>query len=188
MSKHKIMKQIKWEKPVNGWRKLNVDGASLVNTGKAGGGGLLRDEEGNWLGGFARRIGSTNSFTVELWALRDGLILCNQLKVQAVNIELDAKAVVDAINLQGKSNSALSSILEDCRHLIAMIPQTTVRHVFREANRSADRLAKLGITLDVDFILYSSPPGTYFLAWKLIAKACTAAGSVLILGFLFSCE
>ena len=82
--------------------------------------------------------------------------------MQAVNIELDAKAVVDAINLQGKSNSALSSILEDCRHLIAMIPQTTVRHVFREANRSADRLAKLGITLDVDFILYSSPPVDLF--------------------------
>ena len=47
MLKHRIMKQIRWEKPSNGWRKLNVDGASMGNLGKAGGGGLLRDEEGN---------------------------------------------------------------------------------------------------------------------------------------------
>ena len=85
-------------------------------------------------------------------------MLCNQLNVQVVNIELDAKSIVDAINVQGKSDSVVSSILEDCRHLIAMIPQTTVTHVFREANRSADWLANLGLNLDVDFILYSSPP------------------------------
>ena len=158
MSKHKIMKQIKWDKPTNGWRKLNVDGASMGNSGMAGGGGLLRDDEGSWLGGFARRIGFANSFNAELWALRDGLMLCNHLNVQAVNIELDAKSIVDAINVQGKSDSVVSSILEDCRHLIAMTPQTTVTHVFREANRSADCLANLGLNLDVDFILYSSPP------------------------------
>ena len=93
------MKQIKWEKPINGWRKLNVDGAFMGNPGMVGGGGILRDEEGNWLRGFARRIGIANSFTTELWALYDGLMLCNQLNVQAVNIELDAKSIVDAINL-----------------------------------------------------------------------------------------
>ena len=33
MSKHRIMKQIRWEKPSNGWRKLNVDGAFIGNLG-----------------------------------------------------------------------------------------------------------------------------------------------------------
>ena len=33
MSKHRIMKQIRWEKPSNGWRKLNVDGAFIGNPG-----------------------------------------------------------------------------------------------------------------------------------------------------------
>ena len=66
MSKHRITKQIRWEKPSNGWMKLNVDRASMGNPSQAGGGGLLRDENGNWIGGFARRIGTANSFTVEL--------------------------------------------------------------------------------------------------------------------------
>ena len=76
MSKHRIMKQIRWEKPSNGWRKLNVDGASIGNPSRAGGGDLLRNKNGNWIGGFARRIGMANSFMAELWALRDGLLLC----------------------------------------------------------------------------------------------------------------
>ena len=156
ISKHRITKQIRWEKLSNGWRKLNVDGASMGNLGQAGGGGLLRDESENWIGGFARRIGIANSFTAELWTLRDGLLLCQQLNVQAVIIELDAKTIVDAFNHQAKSNTVVSSIMEDCRHLVTQIPQTSIRHVFRETNRSVDQLANLGLNLDYDFILFSS--------------------------------
>ena len=61
-----------WEKPPWGWLKLNSDGSALNNPGKVGGGGLLRDHEGNWVKGYVRGIGYTNSFMAELWALRDG--------------------------------------------------------------------------------------------------------------------
>ena len=71
-----IFKPFWWCKPANGWVKLNTDGSSLGNPGQAGGGGLIRDEDGNWIVGIARKIGSTTSFLVELWALRDGLNLC----------------------------------------------------------------------------------------------------------------
>ena len=87
----------------------------MGNSCQAGGGSLLRDENGNWIGGFARRIGIANSFIVELWALRNGLLLCQQLNVQAAIIELDVKTIVDALNLQAKSNTIVSSIMEDCR-------------------------------------------------------------------------
>ena len=96
--KCKIVKQVRWEKPCTGWLKLNTDGASMGNTGLAGGGGLLRDKNGSWVGGFARKIGTTSSFTAELWALRDGLLLCRQRNAQAVAVEVDASAIVDAFN------------------------------------------------------------------------------------------
>ena len=48
--------------------------------------------------------------------------------------------------------------MDDCRHLVTHIPQTSIRHVFREANRSADRLANLGHNLDYDFKLFSNSP------------------------------
>ena len=88
--------------------------------------------------------------------------MCQQLNVQAIIIELDAKTIVDALNLQAKSNTVVSSIMEDCRHLVTLIPQTTIRHVFKEANRCADKLANLGLNLDADFTLFSCPPMDLF--------------------------
>ena len=124
----------------------------------AGGGGLIRDGNGTWLIGFARKIGTATSFLAELWALQDGLRLCLQIQAQAVCIELDAKAVVDALHSQSYTNTVIYSIMEDCNHLVTLIPQTSVRHVYREANRCADFLSKLGTGLENDFAIFSSPP------------------------------
>ena len=81
-----------------GWLTLNTDGSATGNSSLAGGGGLIRDENGDWVTSFVRRIGSTNSFLVELWALHDGLHLCLQANAHSVIIEVDAKAIVDAFN------------------------------------------------------------------------------------------
>ena len=134
----------------------------MGNPGLAGGGGLLRDANGNWMGGFARRIGTTSSFTAELWALRDGLLLCHQMNVQAVIIELDVRAIVDVFNHQARANTVVSSIMDDCRFLATQIPQMSIRHIYREANRSADWLAKLGLMLDSDFEFFANPPVDLF--------------------------
>ena len=48
--------------------------------------------------------------------------------------------------------------MEDCKQLISQIPQARVRHIYREANKCADFLAKLGTTLDNEFSIFSSPP------------------------------
>ena len=76
-----IIKRVCWEKPPHGWVKLNTDRAAAGNSGLAGCGGLLRDEHGNWLAGFARRIGTTTGFVAVLWGLRDGLSLCYNLNI-----------------------------------------------------------------------------------------------------------
>ena len=55
-----------------GWVKLNIDGSAIGSTGRAGGGGVIRNHEGQWLRGYARPLGYSNSCIAELWALRDG--------------------------------------------------------------------------------------------------------------------
>ena len=106
-TKRLIWKSIRWEKPRDGWLTQNVDGSAAGSLGMAKGGGLIRDGNGDWVIGFARKIGTTTSFMVELWALRDGLLLCLQIQAQVVLVELDAKAVVDAFNLQSYSNTGI---------------------------------------------------------------------------------
>ena len=46
-----------------------------------------------------------DSFLAELWALRDGLLLCQQMNLTAIVIELDSKAIVDAFTNPTYSNS-----------------------------------------------------------------------------------
>ena len=46
-----------------------MDGSSLRNPHLVGGGGLIRDDNGDWVVGFARKIGIASSFMAKLWAL-----------------------------------------------------------------------------------------------------------------------
>ena len=57
---------INWEKPDLNWFKLNIDGSSIGNPGKAGGGGIIRNQHVNWIRGFARSIGIASSVVAEL--------------------------------------------------------------------------------------------------------------------------
>ena len=48
---------VAWLKPHEGWTKLNTDGSVLGNPAMAGGGGVIRGKDGEWLTGFARPLG-----------------------------------------------------------------------------------------------------------------------------------
>lgn len=54
VSKKQIM--IKWKPPEPGWCNMNSDGSALSINGRAGSGGLIRDEHGRWIVGFARNL------------------------------------------------------------------------------------------------------------------------------------
>ncbi|KAL0014750.1 hypothetical protein SO802_001819 [Lithocarpus litseifolius] len=104
------------------------------------------------------QIGSTTSFLAELWALRDGLNLCLSYNFDAVEVELDAKAIVDAISKPKYTNVFVSPLMEDCRLLVSRIPHIRMRHCYREANRCADGLARLGGLQATDFVMFMCPP------------------------------
>ena len=112
---------MRWEKPPHGWVKLNTDGghgAAKGNPGLVGYGGLIRDDHGNWMAGFAKRIETCTSFVAELWGLRNGLTLCNNLNIPSLIVELDARAIVDILQNSNYENSTLFPILDDCRQLM----------------------------------------------------------------------
>ncbi|KAL0427613.1 UNVERIFIED_CONTAM: putative ribonuclease H protein [Sesamum latifolium] len=68
-------KLVRWVPPVLGWIKLNSDGASKGNPGIAGGGGILRDNNGRGIFAFQLFFGTTTSTFAELAALVRGLSL-----------------------------------------------------------------------------------------------------------------
>lgn len=82
---------MRWEKPDIGWVKLYSDVSSKGNPDTTRSGGLIRNEKGEWICGYAKKIGITTSFVAELWGLKDGLIQCLNFNLSSVLIELDAK-------------------------------------------------------------------------------------------------
>ncbi|XP_075659165.1 uncharacterized protein LOC142629055 [Castanea sativa] len=154
----KIAIPIKWTKPFPGWHKLNTDGASLGNPGKADGGGLIRDSEGRCIRGYSRSIGHTTSVMAKLWALKDGLNLAIQLGIGYLEVELDAKVIVEMLKNSNSTNIKVSPLLLDCRSLIARFMQVRLAYVYREGNRCADLLAKNGCYMREDFVIFETSP------------------------------
>lgn len=77
---------------------MNTDGSSLGNSGPARGGGVICDIKGAWIIGFMRNIGITSSYIAELWALQDRLLLCINRNFNAIEVELDAKSIIDVLS------------------------------------------------------------------------------------------
>ena len=50
-----------------------------------------------------------------MWNLVDELIICLNQNLSFVEVELDAKSVVDALANSSPSNNIVSSILDGCR-------------------------------------------------------------------------
>ena len=118
----------------------------------------MRDEHGSWIGGFTRYIGSTNSFIVELWGLKEGLLLCYNLNIDFLIVELNAQAVVEVFKNANYVNNVISPLLDDCRHLAARFQHIRFNHCYRQANHCANLLARMGAIQVPYFLSFSSPP------------------------------
>ncbi|RZC78205.1 hypothetical protein C5167_002407 [Papaver somniferum] len=72
---HLEVVKVKWERPDNGWSKLNFDGSVKHKSGLGSIGGVVRNHKGDFLLGYSEPIGKTTSTIAEITALRRGLDL-----------------------------------------------------------------------------------------------------------------
>ena len=83
---------------------------------------------------FSTSSRSTNKFVVELWGLRDRLVLCYNMNISCLIVEIDAKVVVDVLKNLDYVNHVISSILGDCGQLVSRIQRIQFNHCYRQAN------------------------------------------------------
>ncbi|XVE95422.1 hypothetical protein REPUB_Repub02eG0095600 [Reevesia pubescens] len=67
--------------------KINIEDSVKDATGMAFAGEIIRDDKGEWMGGFFSKIGICSIITAELWTIFQGLKLCGEKGYR--NIELD---------------------------------------------------------------------------------------------------
>lgn len=129
----------------------------MGNPGRASGGGLIRDDKGVWIKGYARNIDHTTNATAELWALRDGLRLCSALKLPTMIIELDAKIIVDLLQKEDSHQNCIDALVSDSKSELRAIPMVQVQHSYHDANKCTNALARKGALLSQDFVVFLDP-------------------------------
>ena len=113
--------------------------------------------------GSQRELGSRlTNVIAEFWALRDGLTMAAQLVITLLEIEMDAKIVVDLVLSNSNSNKEYSPLLNDCRSLLYEFQQVKMQHAYCEVNKVADGLARKGCLQQADFVVFATPPSPNF--------------------------
>ncbi len=119
-----------------------IDGGARGNPGPAGYGVYIQDETGKRVDELSVYLGvQTNNFA-EYSGLVAALEYAIEHKVRAVKIYSDSELLVKQIKGEYKVKSpALLDIYREAKDLIRKLNTFQIRHVMREQNREADRLA-----------------------------------------------
>lgn len=141
-SKFKSPKFIAWSPPCAGYYKVNTDGSVNMANGRCGFGGIIRDAEANWLGGFYGRLEACTSLEVEIHAMFVGLEVIKSKNLGESILETDSLVAYKLVRDQSDSEHQMVALIEDVKALCFEI-KTEVQYSLREGNQCADFLAKL---------------------------------------------
>ncbi|XP_019260384.1 PREDICTED: uncharacterized protein LOC109238391 [Nicotiana attenuata] len=135
-------RQVQWHSPLHGKVKINTDECYIKESGKAGIGGIIRDEDGNCIMAFAMSIDCGSHNMAEARAAEFGGKWCNQLGLTNFVLELGSNIIVNMVNQDGKKNMKLKIVVDRITSLVQHA-NATVQHYYREGNQVADALAKI---------------------------------------------
>lgn len=136
---------IKWEPPPLDWVKVNFDGSVRGNLAATG--FVIRDWNGNVRLAGAKNSGQVSIIVAECLALRDGLAHAIHKGWRKMLVEGDSKLIIDCVNNLVSVPWSISILMHDIRLLNSYCEEISFKHIFREANFTADAVASLGHSL-----------------------------------------
>lgn len=103
--------QVRWQRPDEGWFKLNADGASTGNLSPSGIDGLIQNWDAEVIEAFHQSIGLQTNLVAELWALVRGLELVAEKSITKLWIEVDSITLIQLINVPRMVNWQIRGLL-----------------------------------------------------------------------------
>ncbi|MDR5694125.1 MAG: ribonuclease HI family protein [Armatimonadota bacterium] len=123
-----------------------IDGAARGNPGPAGIGVVVLAQDGTVLREIARYVGETTNNVAEYYALLAALEEALHQGAEEVVIYSDSELLVRQVNGTYRVRSAhLLPLFQRARALMGRLRKVAVRHIGREKNARADRLANRAI-------------------------------------------
>lgn len=126
--------------------RLHTDGGARGNPGPAGIGVILEDGSGEVIDEIARGIGEATNNVAEYEALIAGLELALEHGVSDIEVHVDSELVAYQVKGVWKiKNDRLRALAVKARALMGRFESSSIRHVRRERNADADKLANQGM-------------------------------------------
>ncbi|XP_042499704.1 uncharacterized protein LOC122077871 [Macadamia integrifolia] len=140
IGKQREIFEVRWCLPPQNWIKLNTDGCSLGNPGKARVGGVFRNYKREPLLNFRNFVGIKSNFEAEFLALITSLEHAKNSCIQNLWIECDSAVVVFLFSKE----LVPWFIQQRWRGVLSYLGSISwkITHCYREANVVADFLAK----------------------------------------------
>lgn len=128
----------------------NVDGGARGNPGPAGFGVIIKDDQGHVIAELYEGIGVNTNNVAEYRGVLSALEWAAAHGHTQLHVKSDSLLVVQQMlgNYRVK-HEGLLPLYRQARHLVARVGHVTFEHVPRELNKDADRLANLGMDLNV---------------------------------------
>lgn len=144
--------QIEWEKPQEGWVKVNFDGAAQGNSGVSGIGVVFRDSDGKFLliGTKKLPIGTNN--IAECQAALTAIQLASKEGFKKIHIEGDSLLTVQEISKLSINAWHLQPIINLIEQELFKFEDYRITHIKRAGNREADILSKQALTLSDELL------------------------------------
>ncbi|XP_024178535.1 uncharacterized protein LOC112184504 [Rosa chinensis] len=148
-----------WSPPMVGMLCLNVDGAYVSSLQHGGRGGVLHNEKGEFIAGFAYKVPNVSSaYHTELLAIKSGLEIIQALGLSNIALMSDCLEAVKAVTEEDQDLSSLGTIVEDIKGLLGELQSIGVHHTYRTANHVAHRLACLGFDSNIHMEWFFQAP------------------------------
>lgn len=138
--RHKTAR-LRWRASVAYQVTLNIDGSVKTGLNRAGMGGVMRNNRGEWIEGFMRGTSYKDPSWVEAEAIVEGLRWAWQRGVRDIEIQTGAKNVIQWIQDVLTGRGPVWDYINTIKGLITKDWRISFQVIYREQNNVADSLA-----------------------------------------------
>ncbi|XP_020249517.1 putative carbonic anhydrase 2 [Asparagus officinalis] len=121
---------------------LEFDGASKGNPGRAGGGAVLKSEDGTVITRMRQGLGTATNNDAEYESLKSGLKIARDMGYDKIHVKGDSKLVYKQVTGKWQTrNKRMAKHCDEARQLIDQFKEFEISHHPRDQNTDADREA-----------------------------------------------
>ena len=106
-------------------------------------GGVIRDDNGNWVCGVVINLGHYSVVMAEAWGVWHVLRLAWDCGIRKAILALDNLLVVKLISNGSSMINMSSSLVQDIRRMLNWDWEIRIEHTYREDNRVVDAMANM---------------------------------------------